>query len=138
LKSRDKSGSKRRTSLKPLFFQYHFPHPTIQANLVPSTPVKITRLSFSAYCRNAMRRVSLSLRLSSSHIWSTMNLFFPLDTWTLAFVFMVQPERVPLYFGYFILGIYAYTPLILEIALGTLNSNLSIHYCPYSPYDSNL
>jgi len=38
----------------------------------------------------------------------TMNLFFPLDTWTHVYVFEFQPERVHLYFGYFVLGIYAY------------------------------
>jgi len=39
----------------------------------------------------------------------TLNLIFPLDTWTHAgYLFMFQPLRVPLYVGYFALGIYAY------------------------------
>ena len=38
----------------------------------------------------------------------TMNLFFPLDAWIHVYIFAVQPERAPLYVGYFILGIYAY------------------------------
>jgi len=38
----------------------------------------------------------------------SMNMFYPLGAWTLVLVFIVQPERLPLYFGYFILGIYAY------------------------------
>jgi surface polysaccharide O-acyltransferase-like enzyme len=38
-----------------------------------------------------------------------MNLFFPLDTWThTGYLFMFQPLRVPLYLGYFGLGMYAY------------------------------
>jgi hypothetical protein len=38
-----------------------------------------------------------------------MNLFFSLDTWTHAgYIFTFQPLRVPLYIGYFILGMYAY------------------------------
>ena len=38
-----------------------------------------------------------------------MNQFFPVDTWyTRWYIFVFQPLRVPLYFGYFILGIYAH------------------------------
>jgi len=38
-----------------------------------------------------------------------MNLAFPLDTWIkLGYLLVFQPLRVPLYIGYFILGIYAY------------------------------
>ena len=35
-------------------------------------------------------------------------LFYPLDFWTHNYVFVFQPERVPLYIGYFVLGILAY------------------------------
>ncbi len=38
-----------------------------------------------------------------------MNQFFPLDTWHRStYIFVFQPLRVPLYIGYFVLGIYAY------------------------------
>jgi glucan biosynthesis protein C len=38
----------------------------------------------------------------------SMNLFFPLDTWThVGYIFTLQPLRVPLYIGYFLLGMYA-------------------------------
>jgi hypothetical protein len=38
-----------------------------------------------------------------------MNLIVPVDTWLpIGFLFVVQPLRVPLYLGYFGLGIYAY------------------------------
>ena len=38
-----------------------------------------------------------------------MNQFFPVDTWfTRAYILVFQPLRVPLYLGYFILGIYAH------------------------------
>ena len=35
-------------------------------------------------------------------------LFYPLDFWTHNYIFVYQPERVPLYIGYFVLGILAY------------------------------
>ena len=38
----------------------------------------------------------------------TMNQFYPADTWTHVYIFMFQPLRLPLYFGYFILGLLAY------------------------------
>jgi len=38
-----------------------------------------------------------------------VNLFFPLDTWTnVGYILTLQPLRVPLYVGYFLLGMYAY------------------------------
>ena len=38
-----------------------------------------------------------------------MNLFFPLDTWSrTSYLFVFQPLRVPLYIGYFVLGLYAF------------------------------
>ncbi len=37
-----------------------------------------------------------------------LNLIFPLDTWSHVYLFVFQPLRVPLYIGYFVLGIYAY------------------------------
>ncbi len=37
-----------------------------------------------------------------------MNLIFPLDAWSHIYLFMYQPVRLPLYFGYFILGVLAY------------------------------
>ena len=38
-----------------------------------------------------------------------INLFFTIDTWTNSLVVIVfQPLRLPLYFGYFFLGVYAY------------------------------
>jgi glucan biosynthesis protein C len=38
-----------------------------------------------------------------------MNLLFPIDSWeNIGFIIVYQPERVPLYIGYFIFGIYAY------------------------------
>lgn len=36
-----------------------------------------------------------------------MNLFFPIDNWSHIYLFVFQPVRVPLYIGYFVLGIYA-------------------------------
>jgi hypothetical protein len=38
-----------------------------------------------------------------------MNQYYPLDTWLkVGYVWVVQPERVPLYIAYFALGVYAY------------------------------
>lgn len=38
-----------------------------------------------------------------------MSQFFPLDTWyTQIYILVFQPERLPLYIGYFVLGIYAW------------------------------
>jgi hypothetical protein len=38
-----------------------------------------------------------------------INQFFPLDTWYRdCYILVFQPERVPLYIGYFVLGIYAH------------------------------
>ena len=38
-----------------------------------------------------------------------MNQFYPLDTWHLStYIFVFQPLRVPLYIGYFVMGIWAY------------------------------
>jgi surface polysaccharide O-acyltransferase-like enzyme len=37
-----------------------------------------------------------------------MNQIYPPDTWTHVYLFMFQPLRLPLYFGYFILGLVAY------------------------------
>lgn len=37
-----------------------------------------------------------------------MNLIFPLEAWSHIYLFMYQPVRLPLYFGYFILGLLAY------------------------------
>ncbi len=36
-----------------------------------------------------------------------INLFFPIDNWSHIYLFVFQPVRVPLYMGYFILGLYA-------------------------------
>ncbi|GAB4429897.1 MAG: acyltransferase family protein [Anaerolineae bacterium] len=37
-----------------------------------------------------------------------MNQLYPPDTWTHVYLFVFQPLRLPLYFGYFILGLMAY------------------------------
>jgi len=37
-----------------------------------------------------------------------MYLFFSIDQWSHIYLFVFQPLRVPLYFGYFFLGVYAY------------------------------
>ena len=38
-----------------------------------------------------------------------LNLTFPLDSWLkLGYVLVIQPERLPLFFGYFALGVYTY------------------------------
>lgn len=60
----------------------------------------------------------------------TMNLFFPLDQWSHNYLFVYQPVRLPLYIGYFVLGIYAsqrgwftangYQPRLMPWSVGCL------------------
>ena len=50
--------------------------------------------------------VGFTALMTAAYIF--IGLYFPLDSWNRALVFMIQPLRAPLYIGYFLLGIVAW------------------------------
>lgn len=78
----------------------------------------VLALTFAASdrLRSATRRIAAPSWQLFVVFWAVMsggmllvNQFFPLDTWYRDwYVLVFQPERVPLYIGYFVIGIYAH------------------------------
>jgi len=81
-----------------------------------------------------------------SILFFVVNQFVPLDQWEhFGFLFVVQPVRIPLYIGYFFLGVYAFTrgwfresgyrpdiylwiPLAFISGVAYLTARLAMHY----------